>query len=194
MASPGDVTQLLSRMRSGDRSVMDQLALLLYQELRRLAGGFLRRERPDHTLQPTALVHEAYLRMAGGDTSDWQSRAHFLGIAARVMRQILVDHARKHSAQKRGSGARVELQEELVASTERLSDLEELDRALVQLAQLDARKAQAIEMRYFGGMTAEEIAESLGVSQPTVKRDLRMAQSWLSHILSGGTASASAGK
>jgi RNA polymerase sigma-70 factor (ECF subfamily) len=153
---------------------------LVYAELRRTAARYLRRERSGHTLQPTALVHEAYVRLIDQRDVQWQNRAHFLGFAAQVMRHILVDHARAHSAGKRGGGAaRVTLSEALVVPEERDVDLVALDDALTALAALNAQQARAVELRYFGGLSIEEAAEVLGVSTATVRRDWTVARAWL---------------
>ena len=187
MALEGEVTRLLANLQAGDQSAVDQLAPLLYAELRRLAGGMFRQERPDHTLQPTALVHEAYLKMVGQTAPGWQTRAHFLGVAAKVMRQLLVDHARSHNAEKRGGGGvEVEFSEALEYGQEPAPEVVALHDALDELSRLDPRKAQVVELRYFGGMTGEEIAEFLGASTATVTRDLRVAQSWLSQRMRPG--------
>jgi len=182
-ASHGEVTRLLVAMREGQREAEPRLLSLVYDELRRLATGYLRRERRNHTLQATALVHEAYLRMAGQKAS-WQNRAHFFGIAAQVMRRILVDHARAHRAEKRGSGqAMVSLDEALLVSADS-SQLIDLDEALTRLAEIDPRQARVVELRFFVGMSIEEAAEVLGCGVRTVNRDWRMAQAWLRRALS----------
>lgn len=158
---------------------------LVYQELRQLAGGYLKNERPDHTLQPTALIHEAYLRLVDQSASHFESRAHFFGVAARLMRQILVDHARTRIAAKRGAGAqKIPLDDAPPLSTpDSAAELLALDEALKKLASFDERKCRVIEMRSFGGMSVEETARALGISEPTVKRETRLAQSWLRHEL-----------
>jgi RNA polymerase sigma factor (TIGR02999 family) len=153
---------------------------LVYRELRRLAGSYLRNQAPGNTLQPTALVHEAYLRLVDGSAADWQDRAHFFNVAATIMRQILVDHARSKVAAKRGGGrAKVEFQETLNYSDEKAADLVALDDALKGLAAFDERKARTIELRYFGGLSTEETAETLGISVATVGRETRYAEAWL---------------
>jgi len=177
------VTQLLQDVRAGDRSAMDRLFPLVYSELRRLADSCLRRERPGHTLQRTALVHEAYLRLLGGSQPDYHDRAHFLGIAARIMRQILVDYARRRNAGKRSAAMQVPLLEASAASIERPASMIDLDDALSDLEKQDERKARLIEMRFFGGLTAEESAEVLGITVPIVRRELRLAQAWLEREL-----------
>jgi RNA polymerase sigma factor (TIGR02999 family) len=176
---PASVTELLSQLRAGDRTAMDRLFPIVYAELRRLADSCLRRERPGHTLQRTALVHEAYLRLVGQSPTDCQNRAHFLGIAARIMRQILVDHARKHRAGKRDGGVRLTLDEALDVPAERDRLMLDLDDALGDLARRDERRAQLIEMRFFGGLTAEETSAALGLPVPDVRRELRLAQAWI---------------
>lgn len=179
------VTLLLRRWSKGDQDALEQLSPLVYRELRRLAGSYIRRERSGHTLQPTALVNEAYLRLSGGAVIKWQSRAHFLGIAANAMRRILVEHARHKGAKKRGEGlAHVSLDEAVPIVRERSTDMLDLDRALNELASFDERKSRIIELRYFGGLTAEEISEVVGASTATVNRDLKVAQTWLSSRLS----------
>lgn len=177
--APKDVTQLLLNWRSGDQAALEELVPLVYDELRRLAEHYMQGERSDHTLQPTALVHEAYLRLAAVDV-EWENRVHFFGIAAQVMRRILVDHARKYQYAKRGSGARkVLLDEAIELSQERATDLVALDDALASLAVVDQRKSRVVELRYFGGLTYEETAEVLGISPTTVHREIRLAKAWL---------------
>ncbi len=183
-ASRHDVTHLLRQWRQGDRAALDVLLPMVESELRRLAGGYMHRERPGHTLQPTALVNEAWLRMAQQDQPDYQSRSHFVAIAAQYMRQILVEHARKTNAQKRGSGVRpVDLDDATVFEPGRSADLIALDDGLKDLAALDPRQAQIVELHFFGGLTYEEIAEVLSIGRSTVIRDLRMAQSWLGNYI-----------
>jgi RNA polymerase sigma-70 factor, ECF subfamily len=173
------ITVLLSRMGVGDREAFDHLVPLVYQELHHIAEGYLRREGREHTLQPTALIHEAYLRLAGYEGADYRNRTHFFAVAARVMRRILVDHARARHAVKRGSGERITLRESLDFAPERERIVVALDEALNALAKEDERKARIVEMRFFGGMTAEDIAESLAMPVHTVRRELRIAQAWL---------------
>jgi RNA polymerase sigma-70 factor (ECF subfamily) len=189
-SQPSDVTRLLDEVRSGDRRALDRMLPLVYAELRQIAARALRDERGGHTLQPTALVHEAYLRMAGGENVPWQNRAHFLGCAARVMRNVLVDHARARRAGKRGGGgARVTLTEALGLADSRDVDLVALDDALTALAETDEQKARIVELRYFGGLAEVEVAEVLGVSERTVRRGWTMAKAWLRReMLRGGTA------
>jgi RNA polymerase sigma factor (TIGR02999 family) len=183
-----DVTQLLLDWSKGDRAALDQLMPLVYDELRRLANSYLRRERPDHTLQPTALVHEAYLRLIDQQTVQWQNRAHFFGIAAQTMRRILVDHARYHAREKRLSvSQKVSLDDAIIAAHPPDIDVLALDSALNQLADLDPQQANVVELRCFGGLTVEETAEVLGVSPATVKRDWSMAKAWLYQTLIGSS-------
>jgi RNA polymerase sigma factor (TIGR02999 family) len=179
------VTLLLRDWRAGDRSALDELIPLIYDELQKLASGYLRGERPGHTFRPTDLVSEAYLRLADASHPEWNDRAHFLAIAARTMRQILIDHARKRNAVKRGDGERpVTLDEQLVA-VERPEAMIALDEALSALEKFDERKARVIELHYFGGLTQEEVAEVLSVHVNTIGRDLRMAEAWLHRHLHG---------
>jgi RNA polymerase sigma factor (TIGR02999 family) len=179
------VTQLLRRGRQGEQDAVDQVMPLVYKELRRLAGSFLRNQPPGHTLQPTALVHEAYLRLVDKANSDWRDRAHFFSLAATMMRQILVDHARSKLALKRGGArAKVELKDTLNYCDEKAADLVALDDALQGLAAFDERKARTIELRYFGGLSVEETAETLGVSVATIGRETRYAEAWLRRELS----------
>jgi RNA polymerase sigma-70 factor, ECF subfamily len=175
------VTQLLLDWSRGERAALDELMPLVYQELRKLASSYLRSERPDHTLQPTALIHEAYLRMVGHDMPQWQSRAHFFGVAARLMRQILVEHARTRHARKRGGDQqKISLDDapQVFAQTDAVALLA-LDDALTKLAAFDERRSRILEMRSFGGMSVEETAAALGVSEATVKREMRLAQAWI---------------
>lgn len=172
---------MLIELTDGNMEVVNQIYPYIYDELRRLAGSYLRRERSDHTLQPTALVHEAYMKLIDQKQVQWQNRAHFFGIAAQVMRRILMDHARKHNAEKRGGDAdKMPLEEEiLVVSHDRSAELIALDDALQALAAIDPQKAKIVELRYFGGLSIEETAEALGVSVPTINRQWRMAKAWL---------------
>jgi RNA polymerase sigma factor (TIGR02999 family) len=174
------VTTLLKAWSSGDESALDRIAPILYAELRQLAGSYLRRERRGHTLQPTELVHEAFVRLIQQDTPDYRSRAHFLAIAARHMRQILVDHARRRQRAKRGSGAvQVTVDVASLASPQRSVDLVALDQGMAALSEFDERKSKILEMHFFGGMALEEIAAVLDVHVNTVGRDLRIARAWL---------------
>jgi RNA polymerase sigma-70 factor, ECF subfamily len=178
--SPHEVTNLLLDWRNGDEAALARLTPLVYDELRRLAGGYLRRERAGHTLQATALVHEAYLRLIGQQHLDWQSRAHFFGVAAQVMRHVLVDQARSRRAAKRGGGeALLPLDEAADCASEPAAEVIALDDALKSLARIDERKSRVVELRYFGGLTEEETAEVLGVSPATVRRESRLAEAWL---------------
>lgn len=177
---PSPVTQLLIDWSRGNKAALDQLLPVVYQELRRLASGYLRRERPDHTLQPTALIHEAYLRLVDQDLPQWEGRAHFFGVAARLMRQILVDHARGRAAARRGGDQqKLPLDAVPLFSDQQTAELLTLDEALTKLAEFDERKCRIIEMRAFGGMSVEETAEALAVSVPTIKRETRLAKAWL---------------
>jgi len=179
-SSPHDVTRLLIQLTDGNRTVLNELLPLVYGELRSLAANYLRRERSGHTLQPTALVHEAYLRLVDQNQVRWQNRAHFFGVAAQMMRRILVDHARGHNAGKRGSDfQKLSLDENIDVSGERAADIVALDDALRELAVIDEQKSRIVELRFFGGLSVEETAEVLGVSAPTVKRQWRMAKAWL---------------
>jgi RNA polymerase sigma factor (TIGR02999 family) len=178
--SQQDVTRLLVRLTEGDRGVLDELLPVVYGELRKLASSYLRRERVGHTLQPTALVHEAYMRLVDQTQVQWQNRAHFFGVAAQMMRRILVDHARAHEAEKRGGEfQKLSLDENIDVSGERDVNLVALDDALNLLAEIDPQKMKVVELRFFGGLSVEETAEVLGVSAPTVKRQWRMAKAWL---------------
>jgi RNA polymerase sigma factor (TIGR02999 family) len=179
-----DVTQLLQRWRDGDQQAHGQLNTVIYDELRKLAGSYLRRERSDHTLQSTALVNEAYMRLVQQDIA-WQNRAHFFGIAAQIMRRILVDHARGHLAAKRGSGAfKLSLDEAIGVPAGRDLEIVALDTALKDLANFDEQQAKIVELRFFAGLSVEETAEALGVSASTVKRDWVAAKAWLFRQLS----------
>ena len=178
--SAGEITNQLEALRRGDRRAESVLAELVYNDLHARALKYMRRERPDHTLQPTALVHETFLKLLRNQTIEWQGRAHFLAVASVVMRRILVDHARTHRAGKR-SGARqqVELHEHHAAQHPKLDRLLMLDEALNRLSQMDPRQARLVELIYFGGLTEEETAEALGISVRTVKRDWSSARAWL---------------
>jgi RNA polymerase sigma-70 factor, ECF subfamily len=181
-----DITTLLSQARHGDAEALDALLPLVYTELRRMAARYLRKERAGHTLQPTALVHEAYMRLVDQEHKDWRNRAHFLAIAAHMMRRVLVDHARSRNFQKRGGGAvRVALDEAFVFAAERSDELVALDDALNALASVDERKCRVVEMRFFGGLSVEETAEVLGVSTTTIMRDWSMARAWLYRAMGG---------
>lgn len=178
-----EITRLLHEVQGGDRSAAEKLLPLVYSELHRLAKACMRRERPGHTLQTTALIHEAYLRLAG-DEIEWRDRNHFIGFAANVMRQVLVDYARAHQAQRRAGGMRrVEMREDLAISPERLEEVALVDEALSRLAARIPRQAQIVELRYFGGLSVEQIAQILDISPRSVKRDWSLARIWLSREL-----------
>jgi RNA polymerase sigma factor (TIGR02999 family) len=179
----GDVTRLLQSWSGGDGRALGELVPLVYRELRSLAAAYIRRERKDHTLRATALVHEAYLQMVGQTHVESPSRAQFFAIASNLMRQILVHHARKHRAAKRGGGNKVQLDENAAAVAQRGVDLIALDEALDQLARLNLRQSRVVELRFFGGLTEEEVAEELGVSPMSVKRDWRIAKAQLQRHL-----------
>jgi RNA polymerase sigma factor (TIGR02999 family) len=184
--SPKEVTQLLVAWRNGDQDARDELMPLVYQELHRLAHQYMSRERPGHTLQTSALVNEAFLRLADQRDVQWQNRAHFIGIAGQMMRRILVDYARNRGYAKRGGSAlQVSLDEELIVSEERSAEVVALDDALQSLARLDERKSRLVELRFFGGLSIEETAEVLGVSPGTVMRDWTLAKAWLRREMSG---------
>lgn len=177
---PTQVTRLLMDWSRGDAEALDQLLPLVYQELRKLAAALLRSERSDHTLQPTALIHEAYLRLVDQEMPSWENRAHFFGVAARLMRQILVDHARRRVAARRGGAARkVSLDDARIFTEDQTHELLALDNALRKLEEFDERKCRIIEMRSFGGMSVEETAAAIGVSVPTIKREIKLGKAWL---------------
>lgn len=192
MPNDEPITILLHRFAAGDKSAIDRLVPLLYPELKKLARSYMRNENAAHTLQPTALVHHAYMRLVKQNAPDFRSRAHFLGVAAHIMRQILVDHARIRDAEKRGAGApKLSLEAVDIASADRPPSILALDDALKQLARTDPLKGQLIEMRFFGGLTAEESADVLNIPVAEVRRHLRVAQAWLLRELNpdfGGTA------
>ena len=179
------ITQLLSEIKSGRQEVLSELLPLVYDELRRLANSYLRRERDNHTLQPTALVHEAYLRLVGQNTIEWQNRAHFFGIAARLMREILIEYARGRNRQKRGGELKTQiaLDDAVSFQGEKQVDVIAVDEALAKLEKLDQRQARIVEMKFFGGLTIEEIAEVLDVSPTTVKREWATAKLLLYKML-----------
>jgi RNA polymerase sigma factor (TIGR02999 family) len=184
-----EVTRLLAEWNTGNKSAMDLLVPLVYSEMRRLAESYLRDERSAATLQPTALVHEAYLRLVAQSLPDWQSRSHFFGVAAHLMRQVLVDHARKTKSQKRGGGAvKSQLEEALSFAPERSPDVIALDDALQALDAIDPRKCKIIELRFFGGFSIEETAQAMDISVATVGREQRMAEAWLHRELSANPA------
>jgi len=185
---PGEVTALLGEMRLGSKDALARLIPLVYKELRCLAGHYMRDERASHTLQPTALVHEAFLRLVDQERADWQNRAQFMGVAGQLMRRILVDHARRRAAIKR-AGARVTLDSARFSEETNMGQAEQIlavDEALARLCRLDPQQARIVELRYFGGMSVEEIAELMGISPRTVKRDWAMAKAWLRAQLTEG--------
>ncbi len=174
------VTQLLFEMQRGRTGAADELLSLVYQELRRIAGGYMRRERPNHTLQATALVHEVYMQLVDQTRVDWKNRAHFFGVAAQLMRRILVEHARAHNAQKRGGAvSKISLEEVVSHLPQKELTLVALDDALHELELLDARQSRIVELRFFGGLTTEETSEVMGISTATIEREWRSARAWL---------------
>lgn len=184
---PQDVTQLLVNWSNGDQAALDALLPIVNDELRRLARRYLRREHPGHTLQPTALVNEAYLRLIGQQNVQWQNRTHFFGIAAQLMRRILIDHARSYQYQKRGGGAlRVSLDEAATVTEAQTAELLAVDEALEKLTAMDARKGRIVELRFFGGLNLDETAAVLNISSPTVQREWRAAKAWLHRLLTAG--------
>lgn len=186
MPEEGNITQLLAEARAGDRDAEARLLPLVYGQLKRLAAGYMRRERADHTLQPTALVHEAYVQLAGLQDVAWQSRLHFFSVAAQTMRRVLVDHARAHCAEKRGGKRqRISLDEMAVLTDEHWEEILDLDEALHRLAARDERLCRVVELRYFAGMSVEEVAAALDISVRTVKRDWSIARAWLHGELRG---------
>ncbi len=187
-AAPQEVSQLLVEWRNGDQQALDRLMPLVYDELRRIAGRYMKRERSEHTLQTTALVNEAYLRMVDQKNVDWQNRAHFFAVAASVMRHLLVDHARARGRVRRGADPQqVSLDEAALISEQKGEEMIALDEALTKLAAIDARKVKIVELRYFSGLSAEETATVLGVSEITVKREWLKAKAWLYRELSQET-------
>lgn len=187
-SSPGQVTILLGKLRQGQREVEAELIPLVYKELRRIAACCMRNERPGHTLQPTALVNEAYLRLVDQTRVDWKNRAHFLGVAAQLMRRILVDHARERIARKRGGRQiRIEVDNfDIEKTSERPEQILAVDEMLSRLTAFDAQQARIAELRYFGGLTVEETAEALAISPRTVKREWAMARAWLKAEIAEG--------
>lgn len=185
--SQNEVTQLLLDWGNGDKAALDKLVPVVYQELRRLAAYYMRRERPGHTLQTSALVNEAYMRLVDYSQMRWQSRAHFFAVAAQAMRRILVEHARKRHFAKRGGGAiKVSFDEAAIVSQEQASELVALDDALTSLEAMDQRKARIVELRYIGGLNIEETAEVLAISPATVQREWRAAKAWLYRAIKEG--------
>jgi len=185
MSATHNVTELLAQWANGDEQALNQLTPIVYKELRKLAAAYLRKEQQGHTLQPTALVHEAYLRLVDQKKPEFQNRSHFYGVAARLMRQILVDHARRRHALKRAAVA-VPLDSIATFGEERSTDLLALNDGLTALEKLDPRKCKAVELRYFVGLSMQEIAQALELSEITVRRDLRMAEAWLQREIEGG--------
>ena len=184
----GDVTQLLAQWSGGDRAALDRLVPAVYAELRRMAARYLRQERPQHTLQPTALVNEAFVKLIDQRDVRWQNRAHFFGVAAQLMRRILVDHARERAAAKRGGGLQqVPLDDSLALGASNQVDILAIDQALNRLGTVDPDQVRLVELRFFGGLTIEETAEVLGWSTGSVKREWNVAKAWLQRDLSGGT-------
>jgi RNA polymerase sigma-70 factor (ECF subfamily) len=186
-AAPGDVSQLLRAWRDGDRGALEKLTPIVYAELHRLARRYMRGERAGHSLQTTALVNEAYMRLVDYKRMQWQNRAHFFAVSAQLMRRILVDHARRHNLKRGGGLKRVSLENIALVDNERGEDLVALDDAMKRLVEFDPRKAQVVEMRFFGGLSVEETAEVLKISAVTVMRDWSTARAWLYRELAGGT-------
>ena len=184
--SPNEVTRLLVDWGNGNQAALDDLIPLVYDELRRLAGRYMRRESPGHTLQTSALVNEAYLRLVDQKSVQWQNRAHFFGVAAQLMRRILLDHARSRSRAKRGGGVQMVSLADQAVITKEVSEVIALDEALKDLTEMDPRKSQIVEMKFFGGLTNEEVAEVLKVTSRTVEREWRKAKAWLNRALSKG--------
>ena len=185
--SPNEVTELLIKWSKGDKAALDELMPVIHSELRRLARRYMARERPGHTLQTTALINEAYVRLVDQQGVEWQDRAHFFAVAAQIMRHILVDHARKYQSEKRGAGLqKIALDDVAVANQERASELIALDEALDALAALDPRQSQIVELRFFGGLTVEETAEVMKLAPITVMREWRLAKAWLRDAIAGG--------
>ena len=183
---PQEITQLLLNWSKGDEAALNQLIPLVYPELRKLARRYMGRESPEHTLQTSALINEAYLRLVDQQVVEWQDRAHFFAVAAQVMRHILIDHARSHLYGKRGAGAQhVPLDDAAVVSQERATELVALDGALTSLAKIDERKSKIVELRFFGGLSVEETAEAMKLSPVTVMREWRAAKAWLHREVSG---------
>jgi RNA polymerase sigma factor (TIGR02999 family) len=189
MTPDPNITQLLAHVQNGDLEAERQLMEAVYEELHRLAAGYMRRERPDHTLQASALVNEAYVRLIGNGPVSWESRAHFFVTAAQTMRRVLIDHARRHVAEKRGgAGVRIDLNENIAAVENTESGrMLDLDRALTRLASLDARQARVVELRFFAGLTVEQTAEVMAISEKTVKRDWAVARAWLEGEIRGSS-------
>jgi len=183
----GEVSGLLRAWSDGDRAALDRLTPIVYDELRRLARRYMRGERPGHSLQTTALVNEAYMRLIDYRSMQWQNRAHFFAVSSQLMRRILVDHARRHNLKRGGGVQHVSLEETAIMGGDRGADLVALDNAMVALARIDHRKVQVVEMRFFGGLSVEETAEVLKISPVTVMRDWSTAKAWLYRELTGGS-------
>lgn len=183
--SPKEITQLLQEWSLGDELAFERVMPLVYSELHRMARQYMQSQPSGHTLQPTALIHEMYLKLVGQEEQKWANRSHFFGVAAQAMRHILVDHARSRSSRKRSAGQKVDLDEAMIVSDERNAGLVELDEALTRLSRIDERKGRVVEMKYFGGLSNEEISEVLKVTTKTVIRDWQFARTWLLRELSG---------
>lgn len=188
MASPGEVTLLLHELSRGNKSALDKLLPLIYAELHAIASRYLHRQRRDHTLQTTALINEAYLRLVGQQRVDWQNRLHFLGVAAIMMRRVLINHARDHHALKRGPLQRIPLDDAMTVCEQRSVEMLAIDEALSRLAMMDAQQARLVELRFFGGLSIEEIAGVLHISPASVKRQWNSARAWLYAEITKGTA------
>jgi len=187
--SPHEITQLLAEWSDGNQTALDKLYPLVYDELHKMANRYMKRERKDHTLQTTALINEAYVRMVDQKNVHWENRAHFFAISAQIMRRILIDHARRHHYAKRGGGAlKVSLDETAMVASDPAADMLLLDEALNRLTEMDPRRGQVVELRYFGGLNNEEIAGVLKISENTVTRDWNLARAWLYQELSGSVA------
>jgi RNA polymerase sigma factor (TIGR02999 family) len=184
--SPKEVSRLLIDWGNGDQAALDELIPLVYDELRRLAGSYMRRESQDHTLQTSALVNEAYMRLVDQKNVQWQNRAHFFGVAAQLMRRILVDHARSRSRVKRGGGIQMVSLADQAGVSKEAAEVIALDDALTNLAEMDQRKSQIVEMKFFGGLTTEEVAEVLKITTRTVEREWRKARAWLNRAITKG--------
>jgi RNA polymerase sigma factor (TIGR02999 family) len=186
----GEVTLLLTELRAGNQEAANRLMSLIYGELRRMAGSYMQRERTGHTLQATALVNEVYMRLAGGDPIPWQNRAHFFGVAAHAMREVLLDYARRHIAGKRGGkdAHKVEIDVELRSVSPKIENVIAIDQALERLEQIDPRQSRLVELRFFAGLSLDEAAEVMGLSPTTIKREWRSAKAWLHRELASGRA------
>ena len=189
MPASGNVTLLLNELREGNQEAVNRLIPLIYSELRRMAGSYMLRERAGHTLQATALVNEVYLRLTAGETVPWQNRAHFLGIAAHAMREVLLDYARRHIAGKRGGkdAQKVQINVELRGASSKIENMIAIDEALERLERIDPRQSRLVELRFFAGLDVEEAAEVMDVSPTTIKREWRSAKAWLHRELATGT-------